>query len=124
MYQASSRLIWWGVPASTLGAVLLVAQWALYYTLGPAQGTLDPWEVYDPLLFGVYNVLLGAALLLFSAWLAGLYARRAERSGWPEKVGSFLALSAGALAAVSIVATLVVAPWPGFLSCWYRSRSC
>ncbi len=107
----------WSVPASVLGAVLLVAQKALSFAL-PAQDASDPWAIYyDPFLFVVYNLLLGAALLLFVVGLAGLHARRAERHDWLGRMGLFLASGAGALVAVSIVATFMVGLWP-FWSVW------
>ncbi len=111
----SSSLIRWSGPVSILGAVLLVVQIALPSALGPDQSTSNPYEIYDPLLYVVYNLLFDAALLLFVVGLAGLYARQAEagRSGWLGRVGLFLALSAGALVAVSIVATFMVSLWPG-----------
>ncbi len=113
MYQIASSFTRWIVPASILGAVLLVAQGILSLAW-PAQDTSNPWEI-NPLLFVVYNLLLGAALLLFVVWLAGLHARRAELSGWPARTDLLLASSAGVLAAISIVATLMVVLWPGFV---------
>jgi signal transduction histidine kinase len=95
--------------------VLLVVQIVLSSALGPGQGTSNPYEIYNPLLYVVYNLLFDTALLLFVVGLTGLYARQAEtgRSGWLGRVGLFLALSAGALVAVSIVATFIVGLWPG-----------
>ena len=108
-----SSLIRWSGPASILGAVLLVVHIALSFTLGPEQGTSNPYEIYNPFLYVAYNLPFDAALLLFAVGLVGLYARGAERSGWLGRTGLFLALSEGALAAVSIVATLMVGLLPG-----------
>ncbi len=47
----------WSGPASMTGTVLLVVQVALSSALGPGQGTSNPYEIYDPLLYVVYNAL-------------------------------------------------------------------
>ena len=111
--MASSSLIRWSGPASILGAVLLVAQIALSSTLGPAQGALFPYDIRDPLLYIVCNLLFGAVLLLFVVGLVGLHARQAGHSGRLGRTGLFLALSAGALVAVGIATTFMVGLWPG-----------
>ena len=112
--MASSSLIRWSGPASILGAVLLVVQIALSSTLRPNQGVLFPYEIDDPLLYMVYNLLFNAALLLFVIGLVGLHARQAEagHSGRLGSTGLFLALSAGALVAAGIAATFMVGLWP------------
>jgi signal transduction histidine kinase len=112
---AQSRFIQWSGPASILGAVLLLAQIALSSALGTDQVTLFPYEVSDPLLYVVYNLLFNAALLLFAVGLVGLHARQAEKgySGRLGRTGLFLALNAGGLVAVGIVATFVADLWPG-----------
>jgi signal transduction histidine kinase len=107
-----SMLIRWSGPAGMMGVVLLVVQIALSSTLGPGQGTSNPYEIYDPLLYVVYNVLFGAALLLFAVGLVGLHDRWSLRSGRLGKISRFLAFSAGALAVFSALATLVVGLWP------------
>ena len=107
-----SMLIRWSGPAGMMGVVQLVAQIALSSTLGPGQGTSNPYEIYDPLLYVVYNVLFGAALLLFAVGLVGLHDRRSLRSGRLGKISRFLAFSAGALAVFSALATLLVGMWP------------
>src|SRR5919112_3428080 len=89
----SSGLVQWSRAAVMLGSVYLTALVALYFALGPAQGISAPYEIYNPILYVVYNLLLGATLLLFAVGLVGLHARQEERSGWPGKVGLFLALS-------------------------------
>src|SRR5918997_5322257 len=98
----------WSGPASMVGTVLLILQVALSSALGPGQGTSNPYDIYDPLLYVLYNVLFGAALLLFAVGLVGLHDRRALRSERSDKMSRFLAVSAGALAVVGIPATLVV----------------
>ena len=95
-----------------MGTVLLIVQVALSSALGPGQGTSNPYEIYDPLLYVVYNVLFGAALLLFAVGLVGLHDRRSLRSGRAGKMSRFLAFSAGALAVVSTLAALLVGLWP------------
>jgi signal transduction histidine kinase len=112
---SSSSLIRWSGPASILGAVLLAGQIALSSALGPDQGALFPYEIDDPLLYMVYNLLFNAALLLFVIGLVGLHARQAQtrHSGRLGSTGLFLALSAGALVAVGAVATFMVGLWPG-----------
>jgi signal transduction histidine kinase len=102
----------WSGPASMAGTVLLILQVALSSALGPGQGTSNPYEIYDPLLYVVYNVLFGAALLLFAVGLVGLHDRRSLRSGPSGKMSRFLAFSAGALTAVSILTALLVGLWP------------
>ena len=109
-----SSLIKWSGPAAALGGAYLAVELVLSYVLGPAQSASDPYNIRNPILYAVYNLLFDAALLFFTVGLTGLYARQRERSGWLGTTGSFLALSAGALAAVSIVATLAVGLWPGF----------
>lgn len=95
------------------GVVLLVVQIALSSAWGPGQGTSNPYEIYDPLLYVTYNVLFGAALLLFAVGLVGLHDRLSLRSGRLGKMSRFLAFSAGALAVVGTLAALVVGLWPG-----------
>src|SRR3712207_6672690 len=102
----------WSGPASLMGTVLLVVQVALSSALGPSQGTSNPYEIYDPLLYMVYNVLFGATLLLFAVGLMGLHARRSLRSEQLGKLAQFLALSAGALAVVGTFIALLVGLWP------------
>jgi signal transduction histidine kinase len=102
----------WSGPASMVGTVLLILQVALSSALGPGQGTSSPYEIYDPLLYVLYNVLFGAALLLFAVGLVGLCDRQSLRSGRTGKISRFLALSAGALATVGILAALVAGVWP------------
>ena len=102
----------WSGPASMVGTVLLIVQVALSSALGPGQGTSNPYEIYDPLLYVVYNVLFGAALLLFAVGLVGLHDRRSLRSERSGKMSRFLAFSAGALAVVGLLAALVVGLWP------------
>jgi signal transduction histidine kinase len=110
----SSGLVQWSRAAVVLGSVYLAALIALYLALGPAQGISAPYEIYNPILYVVYNLLLGAALLLFAVGLVGLHARQEERSGWLGRFGLFLILGVGALAAVSIAATLAAVLWSGF----------
>ena len=107
-----SSLIRWSRPASMLGAVLLIVQLALSSVLGSDQGTLNPPEVDDPLLYVLYNALFDAALFFFAVGLAGLHTQRAGHVRWLGRMGLFLALSAGALAIVSAFATLAVGLWP------------
>src|SRR4051812_8324315 len=110
--MGSPSLVRWSGPASILGAVLLVLQIALSSTLGPAQGTSNPYEIYSLPLFVVYNLLLDTALLLFAVGLVGLYARQAGRSGWLGRTGSLLGLSAAALLIVGAFAAIMVGLWP------------
>src|SRR5215210_6380675 len=107
-----SILIRWSGPAGMMGVVLLVVQIALSSALGQGQGTSNPYEIYDPLLYVVYNVLFGAALLLFAVGSVGLHDRRSLRSGRLGKISQFLAFSAGALAIISALAALLVGLWP------------
>ncbi|MCA1738650.1 MAG: hypothetical protein LC740_07450, partial [Actinobacteria bacterium] len=110
-----SMLIRWSGPASMLGGVLLIVQFSLSSALGPSQGnptTSNHYEIYDSLLYVVYNVLFDAALLLFAVGLVGLHARRVSRSGRLGKMGLLLALGAGTLVVVSAFAALAVALWP------------
>lgn len=95
--------------------MLIVVQIALSSALGPDRGALFPYGINDPLLYVVYNLLFNAALLLFVVGLVGLHARQAKtgHSGRLGSTGLFLALSAGALVAVGIVATFARGPWPG-----------
>ena len=115
----------WSVPAGILGAVLLVGQIALSSVLGAAQGTSNPYEIYDPLLYVLYNSLFDGALILFAVGLVGLlYGHRqaaeqqhrhqqsSSSSRWLARMGLFLALGAGASAAVSILFALMVGLWP------------
>jgi signal transduction histidine kinase len=95
-----------------MGTVLLIVQLALSAALGPGQGTSNPYEIYDSLLYVVYNVLFDGALLLFAVGLVGLHARQGPRSGRLGKMGWLLALGAGALAIVSAFAALAVGVWP------------
>src|SRR5437588_12755045 len=106
--MGSPSLIRWSGPAGILGAVLLVAQVALSSTLGPAQGTSNPYEIYNLLLFVVYNLLLNTALLLFAVGLVGFYARQARRSRWLGKIGPFLGLIAAGLLIIGAFATIMV----------------
>jgi hypothetical protein len=101
-----SILTRWSGPASMMGTVLLIVQVALSSTLGPGQGTSNPYEIYDSLLYVVYNVLFDGALLLFAVGLVGLHARRASRSGRLGKMSRLLALGAGALVVISAFAAL------------------
>ncbi|MDX6382349.1 MAG: hypothetical protein QOI57_3373 [Rubrobacteraceae bacterium] len=110
--MGSPSLVRWSGPASILGAVLLVVQIALSSTLGPAQGTSNPYEIYNLLLFVVYNLLLDTALLLLAVGLVGLYARQAGRSGQLGRIGSFLALIAAASLIVGAFAAIMVGLWP------------
>jgi signal transduction histidine kinase len=102
----------WSGPAGMVGTVLLIVQVALSSALGPGQGTSNPYEIYNPLLYVVYNVLFGAALLLFAVGLVGLHDRRSLRSEQSVKMSRFLAFSAGTLAVVGTLAALVVGLWP------------
>lgn len=110
--MATSSLIRWSRPASILGAVLLVVQLALSFALGPAQGTSNPFEIYNPLLYVIYNLLFDAALLLFAVGLVGIHARGAERSGRLGRAGFYLALGAAVLVVDSLVVTLIAGLWP------------
>jgi signal transduction histidine kinase len=107
-----SILTRWREPASMMGTVLLIVQLALSSVLGPGQGTSNPYEIYDSLLYVIYNVLFDGALLLFAVGLVGLHARQVPRSGRLGKMGWLLALGAGALAIVSAFAALAVGVWP------------
>jgi signal transduction histidine kinase len=103
----------WSRSASILGAVLLVVQIAFSFALGSDQGASNLYEIYNPFLYVIYNLLFDAALLLFVVGLAGAHARQVERFGWLGRAGLFLTLGAGALVTLSIVATLMVGLWPG-----------
>ena len=107
-----SILIRWSGPASVIGTGLLIVQVALSSALGPGQGTANPYEIYDPLLYVVYNVLFDCALLLFAVGLVGLYTRQAPRSGRLGKMSRLLALGAGALVVISTFSVLAVGLWP------------
>ncbi|MBW3591796.1 MAG: sensor histidine kinase, partial [Actinobacteria bacterium] len=107
-----SILTRWSGPASMMGTVLLIVQVALSSTLGPGQGTSNPYEIYDSLLYVVYNLLFDGALLLFAVGLVGLHARRIPRSGRLGRMSQLLALGAGALVVISVFAALAVILWP------------
>jgi signal transduction histidine kinase len=107
-----SILTRWRGPAIMIGTVMLIVQLALSSVLGPGQGTSNPYEIYDSLLYVIYNVLFDGALLLFAVGLVGLHARQVPRSGRLGKMEWLLALGAGALAVVSAFAALAVGVWP------------
>lgn len=107
-----SILARWSGTASILGVMLLVANVALSSALGPGQGTSNPYQIYNPLLYTTYNLLFNAALLLFVLSLAGLYARRAEYLGWLRRLGLVLAGGAYISVVVSTVAVLMVGVRP------------
>jgi signal transduction histidine kinase len=111
--MGSPSLARWSGPATILGAALLALQIVLSSTLGPDQGTSNPYDIYNPLLYVVYNLLFNGALLLFAVGLVGLYNRRTQRSGRLGRTGLVLALAAGALVIVGIFATLLISIWPG-----------
>jgi signal transduction histidine kinase len=91
-----------------VGTVLLIVQVALSSTLGPGQGTSNPYEIYSSFLYVLYSVLFDGALLLFAVGLVGLHARRVPRSGRLGKVSRLLALGAGALAVIGAFGALAV----------------
>src|SRR5215212_1909077 len=102
----------WSGPASMMGTVLLIVQVALSTALGPGQGTSDPYEIYDSLLYVLYNVLFDGALLLFAVGLLGLHTRWIPRPGRLGKTSRLLALAAGVLVVISAVAVLAAGFWP------------
>jgi signal transduction histidine kinase len=107
-----SILTRWSGPASMVGTVLLILQVTLSSALGPGQGTSNPYEIYNSLLYVVYNVLFDGALLLFAVGLVGLHSRRVPRSGRLGEMSRLLALGAGALVVISAFAALAVGLWP------------
>ena len=109
----SSSLIRWGGLAGLLGTILLVARILLSYLLGPAQGTANPYEIYNVYLFVAYNLMFDTALLLFVVGLVGLYARRLGRSlGWLEKVGLYIAFVGALSLLISAAAAVMVGLLP------------